>query len=173
MNLKNNLKEEVKVPFGIWTPDAKVLCYECHGNIFSNVKYSTKTNKFEDVVINDEEFKKANTPESLKNVYSITKCNICNKDIQVYDEVANENNLCYELKNHNIKAYMAQTGGMKSALEIPLANEGFIWVTYDTNGDNDWLLCFYNKDGEYLDKCFSTLDKNELLDYILKMNNLK
>lgn len=173
MNLKNNLKEKVKVPFGIWMPNARVLCYKCHGNTFSNAKYNPKTNKTEDVVLNEEEFKAASEPKILEKGNDITRCNNCKKEIQVYNEVANENNLSYELAKHNVKSYMVQTGGMNSALEIPLKDDGFIWVTYDTCGDNDWCLCFYDKDGEYTDEHFVTFDKSELLDYILKLDNLR
>ena len=169
----NNLKEEVKVPFGIWTPDAKVLCYECHGNVFSKTKYNEKTNKFEDEILNDEEFAKANEAVELNERNAVTKCHKCNKDVQVLEETAYENNLYYELKNHNIKSYMSQTGGMNSALEIPLKDDKFALVTYNDNGEDDWYIGFYKEDGDFDDKSFCTLDKQELLDYILEIDNLE
>lgn len=68
---------------------------------------------------------------------------------------------------------MAQIGGMNSALEIPLKNNKFALVTYNTNGENDWYIGFYNEEGDFDDKSFYTLDKKELLDYILEIDNLE
>ena len=173
MSLNNNLKEEIKVPHGIWTPDAKILCYECHGNVFSKTIYNKEANKPEDYVLDKEEFAKANEAVELNEWNTVTKCNKCNKDIQLRKEIAFENNLSYELKNHNIESYMSQTGGMKSALKIPLKDEKFALVMYNTDGENDWYIGFYNEDGDFDNKSFCTLDKDEILDYILKIDNLK
>ena len=64
---------------------------------------------------------------------------------------------------------MSQTGGMNSALKIPLKDEKFALVTYNTNGEDEWSISFYNKDEDFDNKSFCTLDKDELLDYILKI----
>ena len=173
MSLNNNLKEEIKVPHGIWTPDAKILCYECHGNVFPKTKYNEEANESEDFVLDEKEFAKANEAVELIEWNAVTKCDKCNKDIQLRKEISFENNLSYELKNHNIESYMSQTGGMNSALKIPLKDEKFALVMYNTDGENDWYIGFYNEDGDFDNKSFCTLDKQELLDYILEIDNLK
>ena len=169
MNSKTNLKNEIKVPLGIWTPNAQVLCYECHGDRFPYSKYNSITEKFEDEILSEEEFKDMKEPKPIKSGYGVTKCIKCRKDIQLREEVAYENSLTEVLKASNINAYMAQTGGMNSAVEIPTKDNGFIWVTYDTCGEDEWLLGVYDEEGDYLDESYMTQDLEELLDYIFKL----
>lgn len=165
----NNLEKEIKVPFGIWTPNAKVLCYECHGKRFPHSKYNSETGKFEDVVLNEEEFKDMDTGKFVIAGYAVTKCNQCQKDIQLQEEVAYENSLAETLKEAGLNAYMAQTGGMNSAVEILTKNNGFMWITYNTCGEDEWLLDLYDEEGDYLDESYMTHDLEELLDYIFKL----
>lgn len=174
MNSKkeNKILNEKLVPVGIWTPNARILCHECHGNMFSRAKYNEEEHKFEDLIMNEEEFKKACSPKPLDKNRAITKCNKCKKEIQVYDSVAYENNLCMKLQENNINASMSQTGGMNSAVEIGTKDEGFIWITYDISGEDEWYLEFYDDEGGYLDKYFRTQDKEEILDYILSLDCL-
>lgn len=171
MTIKN-VKSNISIRLGLWTPTAEVLCYKCHGNIFHNTKNNQETDKFDDTVLTNSELEKMDTPIPLEEGKDITVCNKCGKSIQVYSEVANENNLMYEISKHNINSYLVQTGGGNSALEIPLKNGDYAWVTYDLSDDNNWMVCLYDKEGEYLNKHFATLDKNELLNYILNMDHL-
>lgn len=170
MNLEKN--NEKLVPFGIWTPKAKILCHECHGNVFPRGKYDEESGKFEDLVMDKEEFKKACSPKSLGKNKEITKCNKCNKEIQVYDSIAYENNLCIKLKDNGVNASMAQTSGMNSAIEIPTRDDGFILISHDSSYENEWYLVFCDKEGEYLDKDFMTYDEDEIFKYILNLDCL-
>lgn len=172
LKTKNKIVNEKLVPFGIWTPSAKILCQECHGNVFPGVKYNEESDKFEDLVMSEEEFEKACSPKPLGKNNEITKCNKCNKEIQVYDSVAYENNLRLKLKDHGINASMAQTGGMNSAIEISTKDDGFIWISYDVSCENEWYLAFYDKEGEYLEKDFITYEEKEILDYVLSLDCL-
>ena len=174
MNSKkeNKVLNEKLVPVGIWAPNAKILCHECHGNVFSRAKYNEEEHKFEDLIMNEEEFEKACLPKPLDKNRAVTRCNKCNKEIQVYDFVAHENNLCMKLQEKGINAFMSQTGGMNSAVEINTKDEGFIWITYDISGEDEWYLAFYDNEGDYLDKYFMTQDEKEILDYILNLDCL-
>ena len=68
--------------------------------------------------------------------------------------MAYENSLAETLKEAGLNAYMAQTGGMNSAVEMLTKNNGFIWITYNTCGEDEWLLGLYDEEGDYLDeKC--------------------
>lgn len=158
-----------EVAFGIWTPTANILCYECHGKNFKNCSYNKETGKFEDKILSDEEFKKANTPGSIKENYAVTKCNKCSKDIQLYEEVAKENNLRMKLVDLGLDAYMWQTGGMNSAVGVHLPNENELAIVFDNESDisySQWLVEEIDKDGEcLLDKSVVVKDE-EIIDII-------
>lgn len=162
----NNINKEVKAAHGIWTPYAKILCYECHGDTFPHCKYNPETDKFEDKVLDSEKFIKMSTPEAIEEGKAVTTCNNCNKPVQIYESVAFENNLVNILKEEGINAYMSQTGGMNSAAEILTKDDGFIWITYDVCGDNEWLVGIYDEEGDFSGEQYMTHDLDELLEYI-------
>lgn len=157
---------------GIWTPSARVICYKCHGKVFPNAKYNKTTKKTEDLILTEEQFQKACTPQPLEENYEITVCEQCGKEIQVFYDIAYENNFCNRLRENNINAYMYQTGGMNSAIWIRTKDEGYALIVYDITGDEDWLMDFYDKDDEYIDKTYITKTEDEMLDYILKLDCL-
>lgn len=130
-----------KYPLGIWTPWAEVLCLECHGNKFD--KGLTV------IELSEEDMKKESEPIELKEGYIQTCCGRCNKKIQLIDTVAIPQNIVLDLKKQGYDCYMAQLGGMISGCEIKLNEEGhFYRVTYDLDGDNDFLITHMKYDSE-------------------------
>lgn len=178
MNIKNKI---IKLPVGIWTPSAKVLCPTCHGKVFYASRYNTETHKFENIELNDEEFEKIKESIALKEDYAITKCNVCKEKIQLYDATAYENNLNDELNALGVNSLMSQTGGMNSAIEIEKESNGYILITFDNDGEKEWYLghyddegcpeLIYDENGKEIDNYFLTTDKDELINYILDLKN--
>lgn len=166
-------KEEVKP--GIWTPKAKVICYECHGPTFKNRDFDPETRTFSDKTLSQEEWEKVISETEVKEGYIVTLCDDCGEEIQVDESVAAEHNLVLRLKEAGIDAAMAQTGGMNSACEINTSDKGWYLATYNFNGDDQWWICRYDKDGEHVDvhDDFNTPSNDEAFNYITKQDDVK
>lgn len=161
----------MKHEIGIWTPWASVLCTECHGLIkHSGVK-------------KEIEFREAD----LQDGYALTTCNACDKAIQVYDEVALENNLCNEIKDVGIKCEMMQTGGMNSACFITAEyganitgvtkedeeDEMGYYITYNMNCDGMYVIASVGYDGEPFDDVFEEFEvMQDMLNFVQTLESV-
>lgn len=149
-----------KAKKGLWTPNANVVCYDCHGNTFRQFHGEIK-------VLSSEVMSQYRQQLEVEEGNLITICDSCKEPIQVYDSVAGEHNLTLMLQAVGINASMWQTGGMNSACGIQKANgkeEDYYLITYNSDGDNMfWLGSF--TDGEYVEE-FHTLDIDMMVKHI-------
>lgn len=135
-----------KYEYGIWTPTAMVICYDCHEEKFD---WSGKR-----AIITKHE------AEPVQEHNGVTHCDYCGKDIQVYDEIAGEHNLVKRLNEAGVEqAIMDQTGGMNSACTIPLEVDGegcyvrWISIKYgmESYEDTNYYPCIMDDNGDYDD----------------------
>ena len=142
---------------GIWTPWAKVYCYDCCG-YHSSMKRS------------EEEFNSRKGMYPLKEENEVTFCDDCGKEIQLYDEVALEHNLVKNLKEKGIDANMYQSGGMCSACWIDLKDGGYILAKGSINeGFYKGYFCErYSDEGDYEGEeyTFFCETEKEMINYI-------
>jgi hypothetical protein len=63
---------------------------------------------------------------------------------------------------------------MNSACEISTKDEGWYLATYNWDGDKNWIVCRYDKEGEpiNLDGFIGTTD-DEVFNYITHQNDVK
>jgi len=154
---------------GIWTPWAKVVCYECHGN--ENLP-KPKT---------DEEWERFTRPQGLKYGNAVTFCDDCHSPVQLDDSVAMEHNLVEALRQRGFEAHMAQTGGMMSACSIEPSEElkggrgpddvGEILVTYNDSGDGLYWMGAYDSECGPLDPEWANISlksQDEMVAYVCK-----
>lgn len=165
--------ENQKIPYGIWTPSAQVLCYDCHGRKFVGVDFNPESEKFENRILSEEDFNKAKEEVELEGGNEITQCVKCGAFIQLEQATAKENNLSLKLKSKGVNAYMSQTGGMNSAVEIRKEDGGFVWVTYGLCDDGEWYLGSYDEEGEYDDYYYLTNDEEDMINHIVNLKGLK
>jgi len=92
---------------GVWTPQASVLCWSCHGSTWH---LSGKPVPDFDRISTEE----ADTNEAT----GVTVCDECGRGIVVDLSIAREHDLARRLKADGFDAHMAQTGGMCSAMSV-------------------------------------------------------
>lgn len=165
--------ESQKIPCGIWTPSAEVLCYDCHGRKFVGVDFNPESGIFENRILSEEDFNKAKEEVKLKEGNEMTQCVKCGAFIQLEKSTAKENNLALKLQSKGVNAYMSQTGGMNSAVEIRKEDRGFVWITYDICDDEEWYLGSYDEEGEYDDNHYSTTKEDDMINHIVNLKGLK
>lgn len=107
--MEKNRNEPDKALPGIWTPYAQVLCYECHG---SNLPKPLTETRWKEML----------APQPVETCNGVTPCDSCHRDVQVWKETADEHNLMLALRDANIDARMAQTGGGMSAVFIDVSD---------------------------------------------------
>lgn len=108
---------KLKLRTSVWTPYGMVLCYKCHGPEFNRGFGEQRILTVEEMAWHEEQ-------REVFDGQHMTTCNKCNRAIQAYDEVAEENNLAEAIKRRGIRAHLTQTGGMNSACEVPIKFEG-------------------------------------------------
>lgn len=142
---------------GIWTPNAQIICYDCHGNKFPDTKQ-----------MNDGTFDwgwrsyGTSTWEKLRDLHileegnGLTLCDKCGCSIQIEEGLAREHNLAMKLQKLGINANMTQTGGMCSACEVtrtgPKAEgkySAYYLVTYNWDGDDGYFIGCYDNQGDW------------------------
>lgn len=165
----------MKVKPGIWTPWAKVVCFECHGPTFKNRDYDRETGKFCDKTLSQDEWDKVTAEAEVDERNRVTFCDDCGKEIQVDDSVAAEHNLVLRFKEAGIDAVMVQTGGMNSACEINTKDNGWYLATYNFDGDEKWWVCRYDKEGDLInhDDGFTGTTDDEAFNYITNQSDVK
>lgn len=149
--------ENKEYALGIWTPSARVLCYDCCG-----YQSSMRTS--------EEEFNSRKGMYPLKEENEVTFCDSCGKEIQLFDEVALEHNLVKNLKEKGIDASMYQSGGMCSACWIDLKDGGHILAKGSENeGFYKGYFCErYDNEGDYMGEEYSFFceTEKEMINYI-------
>jgi hypothetical protein len=159
-------KQLEQAAIGLWTPKARVICFDCHGNTinrgFGNI-----------TVLNAAEMEEQNTPVPVKEGKRITTCEKCKRAIQLYKSIAVEHNVMLALREAGIDANMHQTGGMNSACGIDSHNGGYFLITYDWDGDGMFVVGEYDKEGERLESFFQSDKPDELVDHIISLGTIK
>jgi hypothetical protein len=170
--------EELHLTPGIWTPWAQILCFDCHGN------------KAMQTTLNPERFKEQ--PLDPKMDSAIAVCDKCGKDVWMDYKIAWEQKLVATLRDRGHKnAAMDQTGGMCSAVNLPLDSDEdgghkYVMITEleDPNrphGDPTFIVGFYHEEnpygddveGEYGDDIPLTFDGTiEVVEKIVKEGGL-
>ena len=149
--------ENKEYALGIWTPSARVLCYDCCG-----YQSAMRTS--------EEEFNNRKGMYPLKEENEVTFCDSCGKEIQLFDEVALEHNLVKNLKEKGIDASMYQSGGMCSACWIELKDGGHILAKGSENeGFYKGYFCErYDNEGDYMGEEYTFFCENEkeMINYI-------
>lgn len=166
----------MKAKSGIWTPWARVVCYECHGPTFKNRDYDPETGSWHDRTLTEEQWEQVRTELEVDEGKRITSCDKCGQKIQVDDSIAAEHNMASRLKEAGIDASMAQTGGMCSACEINVADDdGWYYATYNFDGDEKWWICQYDKEGALrnYDDNFTSISDDEAFNYITGRDDVK
>lgn len=128
----------MKLKHGIWTPWAQVLCYDCHGNDFCGKQLdSGKDRLMKGLLAEPLEYER------------VGHCDQCRHPISIGADIAMLQDLRGELGDREVPSHMAQTGGMCSALVIPLC-EGdgpHIMVTdaiEPEDTEDEYLAIFYH-----------------------------
>jgi hypothetical protein len=88
---------------GMWTPWAKISCYECHGN------------KIREHEIPAADYAELLQPRSSEKWEEKTCCDSCGRHVWVDNKIAAEHNLVAKLRSEGIEAEMQRIGGMCSA----------------------------------------------------------
>ena len=153
-----------KYPLGIWTPSARVYCYDCCG-----YQSNMRTSK--------EEFNsRKNNMYTVDEEKEVTFCDNCRKEILVYEEVALEHNLVNKLRLKGIDACMYQSGGMCSACWIDLKDNGHILAKGSKNeGFYKGYFCErYDNEGDYMGEEYSFYCDTEkyMINYINSLENV-
>jgi hypothetical protein len=122
---------------GIWTPWASVLCLNCHGRGEGYTRIVDAAWARKDVDLDA-------APEGE----GLTVCDTCGITIAVSETVAVEHELVLRLKKLGVNASMAQTGGMCSATEVDLSEDGndHLLLTDSEETDNcgeQWYVGYY------------------------------
>ena len=155
--------ENKEYALGIWTPSARVLCYDCCG-----YQSAMRTS--------EEEFNNRKGMYPLKEENEVTFCDSCGKEIQLFDEVALEHNLVKNLKEKGIDASMYQSGGMCSTCWIELKDGGHILAKGSKNeGFYKGYFCErYDNEGDYMGEEYSFFceTEKEMINYIDSLEEL-
>jgi hypothetical protein len=128
----DRVKTISKAAMGIWMPNARVVCYDCHGNTFNRGFGET-------LVLTEAQMAKENTPVPITSKRGVTFCGDCSKAIQVSNHVAAEHNLVLALRSIGINSNMAQTGGMNSACGVNTTSGGYYLITFDFDSDGTYV----------------------------------
>lgn len=115
--------------FGIWTPWAKVICFDCD-----------TSGKFRKPI-----------PQSLEETNALTRCDHCDKMIQVTTGIAKEHNLALALQEAGLDAHMAQTGGMCSAVGVNLINGNSYMLALEEVDYNKFFISEFDSEGEWIE----------------------
>lgn len=151
---------------GIWTPTARVICFECHGPVFPRKTYR----------VGADEWLAVTTPKRLEEDNDITKCDTCECDIQLEEGIAQEHNLVLKLREVGIDAHMEQTGGMCSAACIEKKDGGYYYVTAGVDSDYQFVMGEYDNEGEWMEDSANERQFEELENmfiYIKSLDNVK
>lgn len=150
---------------GLWRPDAKVICIECHmeqcGNDYG---FMSKTKPID----HDKHLPRERGEYELE-----ARCQVCKKKIWMMEKVALEQKVVLALQEkgkYGPGIHMQQTGGMCSAAEImfPTSHKDntndyeFMWVTYAENEGDPLYYC-----GLYLTTEDGSGDTEDYVDHAM------
>jgi hypothetical protein len=164
---QETIKQTEQAAIGIWTPNARVICFDCHGNTFNRGLGNI-------TILDAAEMEEQNTAVPLKEGKRITACDKCKRAIQLSNSTAAEHNIMLSLREAGIDSKMHQTGGMNSACGINTEG-GYFLVTYNWDGDGMFAVGEYDEEGECLDNpdYFLTDAHDELVAHIISIGKIK
>lgn len=153
---------------GLWRPDAKVICIECHMEQCGNDYGFMSRQK---PIDHDK-----HQPREQGEYELVAQCQVCKKKIWMDEKVALEQKIVLALKEkdkYGNGIHMQQTGGMCSAAEVmfPSVHKDntndyeFMWITFSEEFNEDEEPLFYC--GLYLTTEDGSGDTEDYVDHAM------
>jgi len=166
---------ELELTPGLWRPDAKVICFDCHCEDMNGpVRGWGREGNFDAANY-------AERPLAEDSWEDVAVCDVCGKSIWMDVKIALEQKIVNALKDLDfVNVGMQQTGGMCSAAELWLESDEdggmkYVWIVWDEEDRNDpkFAVGFFHIENPYGDdwegEDGEVLPFTEAVDYAEKL----